>query len=210
DYDAEGVKQAAAKLEKDGYKAAYYVTDVSDEGQVVELFKSIAKDGPLDVLVNNAGIINDKLMIRITKDDWDRVIHINLTGAFLCSREAAKLMLKSRKGRIVNISSMVAIAGNVGQANYCASKAGIIGLTKSNARELGPKGITVNAVAPGFIITEMTDTLPEANKEAYLKNMSIKRPGTPEDVANAVIFFASEETSFITGQVLIVDGGFTM
>jgi 3-oxoacyl-[acyl-carrier protein] reductase len=164
----------------------------------------------LDVLVNNAGIINDKLLIQITEQDWDRVIDINLKGTFLCMREAAKMMVKSRYGRIVNLSSMVSLGGNPGQGNYCASKAGVTGLTKSAARELGRRGITVNAVAPGYIQTEMTASLPKQNTDFYLAVMSIKRPGTPEDVANAVTFFASDEASYITGQVLVVDGGYYM
>jgi len=208
--DEARAQKAVDILKAEGISAVSLRADVSDEKQVVELFNKIGADGKLDILVNNAGIIIDKLLMRMSESDWDQVLNVNLKGTFLCMREASKSMLKAHYGRIVNISSMVAVFGNPGQANYCSSKAGVIGLTKSVARELGPKGITVNAVAPGFIQTEMTANLPSQNKEQYLANMSIKRAGNPEDVACAVTFFASEEASFITGQVLVVDGGFAM
>jgi len=208
--DEARAQKAVDILKAEGISAVSLRADVSDEKQVVELFNKIGADGKLDILVNNAGIIIDKLLMRMSDSDWDQVLNVNLKGTFLCMREASKSMLKAHYGRIVNISSMVAVFGNPGQANYCSSKAGVIGLTKSVARELGPKGITVNAVAPGFIQTEMTANLPSQNKEQYLANMSIKRAGNPEDVACAVTFFASEEASFITGQVLVVDGGFAM
>jgi len=208
--DEARAQKAVDILKAEGISAVSLRADVSDEKQVVELFNKIGADGKLDILVNNAGIIIDKLLMRMSESDWDQVLNVNLKGTFLCMREASKSMLKAHYGRIVNISSMVAVFGNPGQANYCSSKAGVIGLTKSVARELGPKGITVNAVAPGFSQTEMTANLPSQNKEQYLANMSIKRAGNPEDVACAVTFFASEEASFITGQVLVVDGGFAM
>lgn len=210
DYDEVGGKKAAEELKKQGIAVEFILADVSKEKQVIDLFKKIAENGKLDILVNNAGIINDKLLIRISEDDWDRVLDINLKGAFLCMREAAKTMLKARYGRIINISSMVALGGNPGQGNYCSSKAGLIGLTKAAARELGSRGITVNSVAPGFIETEMTANLPKQNTNQYLAMMSIKRPGNPDDVANAVTFFAADEASFISGQVLTVDGGYYM
>ena len=210
DYDSEGGAKAEGQLKKDGFKAEFIPADVSDEKQVVDLFKKVAEGGKLDILVNNAGVIIDKLLIRISETDWDKVIDINLKGTFLCLREASKLMLKAKSGKIVNISSMVALGGNPGQANYTASKAGVIALTKTAARELGPRGINVNSVAPGFIQTEMTANLPKANTDMYLAAMSIKRPGTPEDVANAVMFLASDDASYITGQTLVVDGGYWM
>ena len=186
--DEARAQKAVDILKAEGISAVSLRADVSDEKQVVELFNKIGADGKLDILVNNAGIIIDKLLMRMSESDWDQVLNVNLKGTFLCMREASKSMLKAHYGRIVNISSMVAVFGNPGQANYCSSKAGVIGLTKSVARELGPKGITVNAVAPGFIQTEMTANLPSQNKEQYLANMSIKRAGNPEDVACAVTF----------------------
>ncbi|MBD3167858.1 MAG: 3-oxoacyl-[acyl-carrier-protein] reductase [candidate division Zixibacteria bacterium] len=210
DYDRDGGGKAEEELKKSGFKAGFIPADVSDETQVSDMFKKVAEGGKLDILVNNAGIIIDKLLVRINESDWDKVIDINLKGTFLCLREASKLMLKAKSGKIVNISSMVALGGNPGQANYTASKAGVIALTKTAARELGPRGINVNSVAPGFIQTEMTANLPKANTDMYLAAMSIKRPGTPADVANAVMFLASDEASYITGQTLVVDGGYWM
>ena len=163
--------------------------------------------GQVDVLVNNAGITRDGLLIRMSEEDYDAVLDTNLKGAFLCTKAVIKDMMKKRQGRIINITSIVGINGNAGQANYAASKAGLIGLTKSVAREYGAKGITVNAVAPGFIQTEMTDALPEETKKAYLAQIPAKRFGQAQDVANAVVFLASEAASYITGQVLSVDGG---
>jgi len=149
-------------------------------------------------------------MIRMAEKDWDMVLDINLKGAFLVTKAAARIMMKQRYGRIVNISSVVGLKGNAGQANYAASKAGLIGLTKSSAKELASRGVTVNAVAPGFIATEMTEALPEAAKQQFLERMFLKRPGSPQDVAAAVLFLASDEASYITGQVLAVDGGLSM
>ncbi len=166
--------------------------------------------GRIDVVVNNAGITRDTLMIRMDEKDWDMVLDINLKGAFLVTKAAARIMMKQRSGRIVNISSVVGLSGNAGQANYSASKAGLIGLTKSSAKELCSRGITVNAVAPGFIETEMTHTLPEAARKSFLERVLVSRPGTPNDVASAVLFLASDEAAYITGQVLAVDGGLTV
>lgn len=168
---------------------------------------AVAKFGTLDILVNNAGITKDTLLIRMTESDWDRVLTINLKGAFLMTQAASRVMMKAHSGRIVNISSVVGLMGNAGQGNYAASKAGLIGFTKSIAKELAGRNVTVNAVAPGYIQTEMTESLPEAAKQAFLTNIPLKRAGLPEDVANAVLFFAADESTYITGQVLPVCGG---
>jgi 3-oxoacyl-[acyl-carrier protein] reductase len=185
--------------------------NVTKSAEVESLFeKTIEKFGRVDILVNNAGITRDTLMIRMDEKDWDMVLDINLKGAFLVTKAAARIMMKQRYGRIVNISSVIGLSGNAGQANYAASKAGLIGLTKSAAKELCTRGITVNAVAPGFIETEMTAKMPDAARQAILSQVLINRPGTPVDVAQAVLFLASEEASYITGQVLAVDGGLTV
>lgn len=193
---------------KHGVQAMYIKADVSDAAQVTEMFTQIkALLGPVEVLVNNAGVTKDGLLLRMSEDDFDSVIDINLKGTFLCTKAAIKDMLKAKNGKIINITSIVGIQGNAGQSNYCASKAGIIGFTKSVAREYGAKGITVNAVAPGFIQTAMTDVLPEDVKSAYLKQIPLARFGKAVDVANAVSFLASEKASYITGQVIEVTGG---
>lgn len=166
--------------------------------------------GRVDILVNNAGITRDALLLRMKDEDWDAVLSVNLKGAFLCSRAAAKVMTKQRYGRIINIASVVGQMGNAGQANYCASKAGLIGLTKSNARELARRNVTVNAVAPGFIATAMTDILPEKVKEELLAQIPLERLGSADDIANAVLFLASERSGYITGQVIAVNGGMYM
>lgn len=185
--------------------------NVTKSAEVESLFeKTIEKFGRIDILVNNAGITRDALMIRMDEKDWDMVLDINLKGAFLVTKAAARIMMKQRYGRIVNISSVIGLGGNAGQANYAASKAGLIGLTKSAAKELCTRGITVNAVAPGFIETEMTARLPEAARQAILSQVLINRPGTPLDVAQAVLFLASDDASYITGQVLAIDGGLTV
>ena len=182
--------------------------DVSNADDVAEMFAQVKTSlGTVDVLVNNAGITKDGLLIRMSEDDFDKVIDINLKGTYLCTMAAVKDMMRAKKGRIINITSIVGVQGNAGQANYAASKAGIIGFTKSVAREYGSKGITVNAVAPGFIQTAMTDDLPDAVKENYLKQIPLGRFGTPEDIANTVAFLASEKASYITGQVIEVTGG---
>ncbi len=185
--------------------------NVTKSAEVESLFeKTIERFGRIDILVNNAGITRDALMIRMDEKDWDMVLDINLKGAFLVTKAAARIMMKQRYGRIVNISSVIGLGGNAGQANYAASKAGLIGLTKSAAKELCTRGITVNAVAPGFIETEMTARMPEAARQAILSQVLINRPGTPLDVAQAVLFLASDEASYITGQVLAIDGGLTV
>ena len=185
--------------------------DVTDSAAVNSLVAKIKEEsGRIDVLVNNAGITRDGLLIRMSDDQWRSVIEVNLTGAFLCSRAAAKVMLRQRSGRIINMASVVGVMGNAGQANYSASKAGLIGLTKSMARELASRGITVNAIAPGFIVSPMTDGLGEEAKQKLFSLIPLGRLGTPEDVADAVAFFASPAASYITGQVLKVDGGMHM
>jgi len=171
---------------------------------------AVEKFGRVDILVNNAGITKDGLLLRMKDEDWDAVLNVNLKGAFLCSRAAAKVMAKQRYGRIINIASIVGQMGNAGQANYCASKAGLIGLTKSNARELAKRNVTVNAVAPGFIATPMTDALPEKVKEELLAQIPQERLGSADDIANAVLFLAAERSGYITGQVIGVNGGMYM
>ncbi|MEW5735766.1 MAG: 3-oxoacyl-[acyl-carrier-protein] reductase [Thermodesulfobacteriota bacterium] len=192
-------------------RAFSFRMDVADESQVSDFFKQVAeKDGALAYLVNNAGITRDQLLMRMKKEDWDRVISINLTGTFLCIKAASRIMMGNRFGRIVNLASVVAFSGNAGQANYSASKAGVLGLTRSAARELAPRNITVNAVAPGFIETDMTSGLPEKVRAQILENTPLARMGTPEDVAAAVLFLCSDAASFITGQVIAVNGGLYM
>ena len=185
--------------------------NVADQESVTAFFEEIKnRFGTIDVLVNNAGITKDDLILRMSEEAFMQVIDTNLKGAFLCSKAAAKIMLKNKFGRIISISSVVGLGGNAGQANYAASKAGLIGMTKSIAKELGGKGITANAVAPGFIQTDMTDVLSEQVKDTLLKQIPRKALGKPEDVAAAVCFLASEEAGYITGQVLAVDGGMSM
>lgn len=185
--------------------------DVVNAAEVESLVKAVIADhGRLDILVNNAGITKDGLLMRMKEDDWDAVLDTNLKGAFLCTREASKVMTKSRYGRIVNISSIVGEMGNPGQANYCASKAGMFGMTKSAARELAKRNITVNAVAPGFIETDMTSELSEKVRESLMQQIPLERLGSADDIANAVFFLVSPSSSYITGHVLSVNGGMYM
>lgn len=198
-------------LTKAGASATGICANVAVQSEVTEFFnKVMAQAGRVDVLVNNAGITRDNLLVRMKEEEWDSVMSVNLKGPFLCSQVVAKIMMKQRSGRIINIASVVGVIGNFGQANYVTSKAGIIGLTKTTAKELAPRGVTVNAVAPGFIETDMTAVLSEKAREAMLSLVPLKRPGQPEDVADAVAFLASDKASYLTGQVLHVSGGMYM
>jgi 3-oxoacyl-[acyl-carrier protein] reductase len=205
------VKAAAAEIAAQGVRAEGYVADVTNTEQVTPIMKDIhAAFGSVDILVNNAGITRDNLLLRMTDEEWDKVLSINLRGAFVCTRAAARYMLKQQSGRIINIASVVGVIGNAGQCNYSASKAGLIGFTKSVARELASRNINVNAVAPGYVKTAMTEKLPDKAKEAILSLIPLQRLSEPQDVANAVRFLAGEESSYITGHVLHVDGGMGM
>ena len=208
DLDQPACEQVAGEISPNALGVKANVTVAAEVDGLMQA--TLDRFGRIDIVVNNAGITRDTLMIRMDEKDWDMVLDINLKGAFLVTKAAARIMMKQRTGRIVNISSVVGLTGNVGQSNYSASKAGLIGLTKSSAKELCTRGITVNAVAPGFIETEMTHKLPETARKAFLERMLISRPGTPKDVAAAVLFLASDEAAFITGQVLAVDGGLTV
>lgn len=207
----ERAREVVAEIEAAGGKAEAIRCDVSDFHGAEAFFAEIIKKyGRVDILINNAGITRDGLLMRMSEEDFDRVIAINLKGAFNCIRHVSRQMIKQRSGRIVNISSVSGVMGNAGQANYCASKAGIIGLTKSAARELSARGITVNAVAPGFIDTEMTRVLSDQVKEHAVGQIPLGHFGRPEDIAEAVAFLASDRAGYITGQVLSVDGGMAM
>jgi 3-oxoacyl-[acyl-carrier protein] reductase len=207
----EQAEETANELEKLGIKSMAVNMDVSDSESVASSIANIKEQmGRIDIFINNAGITRDGLVMRMKEEDWDSVLDINLKSVFLCSREVIKVMAKQRYGRIVNIASVVAFIGNPGQANYSASKAGIVGLTKTIAREYASRGITANAVAPGFITTAMTDALPENVKEEMLNAIPLGKFGTPEDVAKAVSFLASPEAGYITGQVIHINGGMYM
>lgn len=211
DVNLEEALNTSREIAKLGVRTEAFGLDVSISEEVKRVFEDIYKSfGRLDILVNNAGITRDSLLLRMKEEDWDSVININLKGAFLCSKEAVKIMTRQRYGRIVNISSVVAFIGNSGQVNYSASKAGIVGLTKTIAKEYASRGITANAVAPGFIMTAMTEALPEDVKEEMRKAIPMGRFGTVEDVAGAVIFLSSPESGYITGQVIHVNGGMYM
>lgn len=207
----EEAEKAVAAIVEAGGEAKAFRLDASSREAVSAFFAEEIKDKvSLQVLVNNAGITKDGLLIRMKDEDWDRVIQVNLTGAFACLREAAKIMVKQRSGRIINIASVVGQMGNAGQANYVAAKAGLIGLTKSAARELSGRGITVNAVTPGFIQTDMTSELSEAIVAKMLENIPLGRLGAPEDIASAVSYLAGPGAGYVTGQVLAVNGGMYM
>jgi 3-oxoacyl-[acyl-carrier protein] reductase len=198
----------ADEIRSRGGKAVTFCLDVGNSIAVADFFQSEIKDKVLlKALVNNAGITKDGLILRMKDEDWDKVLGINLRGPFICLREAAKIMTRQRIGRIVNIVSIAGQMGNPGQANYSSAKAGLIGLTKTAAKELASRNITVNAVAPGFIVTDMTDKLDEATRDLYLAQIPLKRFGTVEDVANAVTFLVSDNAAYITGQVLAINGG---
>jgi 3-oxoacyl-[acyl-carrier protein] reductase len=201
----------AAAAEALGPEASFQKVDVSNETAVAEWTDQVAKRyGRIDVLVNNAGITRDALLLRMKESDWDLVMAINLKGAFLCTKAVVRVMAQQRAGRIVNVASVVGVVGNVGQANYVASKAGLIGLTKTVAREFAARGITVNAVAPGYIETQMTAVLSDKVKEAFLAQIPLGRAGSPADVAEAVTFLASDQAAYLTGQVIHVSGGMYM
>jgi len=205
---AESVKSEIASF---GRKAMAIRCNINIENEVEDTVKKIGEDfGTIEILVNNAGINKDNILIRLSEDEWNSVLNVNLKGTFLVSKHVLKFMVRNRYGRIVNVSSLVGITGNPGQANYVASKAGVIGLTKVTAMEYASRNINVNAVAPGFIHTDMTEKLPEDVKKAIIEKILFKKAGLPEDIANAVLFLVSDFSSYITGQVLIIDGGLSL
>ena len=207
----EKARETKAEIEAAGGQADILQCNVADFDACEAFFKAIAeKYGRVDILVNNAGVTKDGLLMKMSEEDFSRVVDTNLKGTFNCIRHVSRMMLRQRSGRIISLSSVVGLRGNAGQANYAASKAGIIGLTKTAAKELASRGITVNAIAPGFIRTDMTDVLPDKVKEETLKNIPMGTFGEPEDVAKAAAFFASPEAKYITGQVLAIDGGMSL
>jgi 3-oxoacyl-[acyl-carrier protein] reductase len=211
DLDMAETEKVAGEIRELGVEALAVqgnVTVAADTERMIDA--AMEKFGRVDILVNNAGITRDGLLMRMKDEDWDAVLGVNLKGAFLCSRAASKVMAKQRYGRIINIASVVGQMGNAGQANYCASKAGLMGLTKSNARELAKRNVTVNAVAPGFIATAMTDALPEKTRQELAAQIPLERLGSADDIANAVLFLAAERSGYITGQVIGVNGGMYM
>jgi 3-oxoacyl-[acyl-carrier protein] reductase len=211
DLDPVATEAIVAELKEKGTEAIAVIGNVTVSEDTEKMIDAaVAAFGRVDILVNNAGITRDGLLMRMKDEDWDAVLSVNLKGAFLCSRAASKVMTKQRYGRIINIASVVGQMGNAGQANYCASKAGLIGLTKSNARELAKRNVTVNAVAPGFIATAMTDALPEKVREELTAQIPLARLGSAEDIAHAVVFLALEKSAYITGHVIAVNGGMYM
>lgn len=206
----EKAEAVVKEIEALGVKALAVCGNVADDASVEAMVETVEKElGPIDVLVNNAGITKDGLLLRMKDQDWDAVMDINLKGTYLCTKHVSKRMLKRKQGNIVNVTSVVGITGNAGQSNYSASKAGVIGFTKSMAKELSSRNIRVNAVAPGFIETDMTEKLPKEVIEQYQKNIPLGRMGSPEDVAKVVLFLSGEGSAYITGQVIAVDGGMT-
>ena len=198
----------SSRIEEAKGKLHWVVVDLQELGTIDEKLEAVVKSsGGFDVLVNNAGITRDNLSFRMSLDEWQKVLDVNLSAAFFVARSVARDMIRKRSGSVINMASVVGVHGNGGQANYSASKAGLIGVTKSLAQETAVRGVRVNAVAPGYIATDMTSNLPDGVKEAFLEKIPLKRMGTPQDVANAVLFLASDESSYITGQVLPVDGG---
>lgn len=211
DITLKGMDELLAEIKalgSEGVAVEGNVTVTADTEKMID--EAVRAFGRVDILVNNAGITRDGLLIRMKDEDWDAVLTVNLKGAFLCTRAASKVMTKQRFGRIINIASVVGQMGNAGQANYCASKAGLMGLTRSNARELAKRNITVNAVAPGFIISDMTEALPEKVRQDMAAQIPLERFGTADDIANAVVFLATDASGYITGQVLAVNGGMYM
>jgi len=204
-------QQVANEAMSFGIKAEVIKADVSNLGEVENLVKKVLNQfGSIDILVNNAGITKDNLLLRMSEDDFDKVMNINLKGTFNFTKAVSKVMIKQKQGKIINISSIVGIIGNSGQSNYAAAKAGMIGFTKSIAKELGSRGINVNAIAPGFIETDMTSVLSEGIKEQFISAIPLKRAGKAEDVANVAVFLASEYSDYVTGQVINIDGGMVM
>jgi 3-oxoacyl-[acyl-carrier protein] reductase len=208
---AEALEETRQSIESAGGQSEVRACDVAHAETLSNLIEEVASThGRLDILVNNAGITRDGLIMRMSDADFDDVINVNLRSAFVACRAAARPMMRGRFGRIINIGSVTGLVGNAGQANYAAAKAGLVGLTKSLAKELGSKGITANLVAPGFIETDMTQNLPQQLKDEAVKNIAARRFGTPDEIAHAVSFIASDQASYITGQVLVVDGGLAM
>lgn len=208
---SEKAEKVLEEIKSFGVNAMVIKADISKEEDVKNLIQAIEKElGKVDILVNNAGITKDNLLIRMKEEDWEDVIDVNLKGTFLCTKAVTRAMMKKKYGKIINITSVVGIIGNPGQGNYSASKAGVIGFTKSMAKELGSRGIRVNAVAPGFIDTEMTEVLSEEIRENMLRAIPLMKFGNPKDIANLVVFLASERSDYITGQVINVDGGMVM
>lgn len=206
--NAGAAEEVSQRIRDQGGRVLTYKANVAEPAEAAALVKaSVEEFGGVDILVNNAGITRDNFILRMKDEDWDQVLGVNLKGAFNCTKAAARVMVKNRYGRIINISSVVALIGNASQANYCAAKAGLIGLTRAMAKELGPRNITVNAVAPGFITTEMTGGLPEEVKETMLSQIPLKKFGGPEEVAQLVAFLATDAAGYITGQTIAVDGG---
>ena len=207
----DNLKSVAENLIKNGGAASFYTCDVSSLDAFQNTIREIVENhDSVDILVNNAGVCKDKLIMRMSEDDWNKVININLNGAFNGIKAVSQIMIKQRAGRIINISSIVGLIGNPGQANYAASKAGLIGLSKSAAKELAPRGITVNAIAPGYIATDMTDQITDQAKESLITKIPLGRIGSPSDIAASALFLASDEAEYITGQTLTVDGGMVM
>jgi 3-oxoacyl-[acyl-carrier protein] reductase len=211
DLNGDGANAVATEIEREGGMARGYELDVAVPEHVDKVFSRVCEEmGGIDILVNNAGVTRDGLTMRMTQADWDLVLAVNLTGAFNCIRAVSRRMMSQRYGRIISISSIVGRIGNAGQANYAASKAGLIALTKSVAKELGKRGVTANAIAPGYIETPMTESLPEKAREDFASRIALGRFGTPEDVANVVAFLASDDGDYVTGQTINVDGGMVM
>lgn len=208
---SDAIDATAEEFRSSGYNVAVTKGDVRKEEDIKEMIRiAVETFGSIDILVNNAGITRDKPLAMMSEEDWDAVLDINLKGAFLCTKAVSKVMIKQRNGKIINIASVAGVMGNPGQANYSASKAGLIGLTKSTAKELAARNITCNAVAPGLIESKMTEVLPDKVKESYLNSIPLKRFGTPDDVAKVVGFLASGESDYVTGQVIHIDGGLVM